>query len=78
MAARRGPEAVGAEVLVNGKTVPLGAGDLADLLAALGHPDDRPGVAVAVNGSVVPRRSWRGRRLAPGDEVEIVGAVQGG
>jgi sulfur carrier protein len=36
------------------------------------------GVAAAVNGEVVPRRSWEGTRLRAGDRVEVVTAVQGG
>ncbi|MGH3276572.1 MAG: sulfur carrier protein ThiS [Streptosporangiaceae bacterium] len=36
------------------------------------------GVAAAVNGEVVRRVAWESTRLAAGDEVEIVTAVQGG
>jgi sulfur carrier protein len=36
------------------------------------------GVAVAVNGEVVPRRTWPATRLHDGDQVEVVTAVQGG
>ena len=36
------------------------------------------GVAAAVNGEVVPRRSWPGTQLRDGDQVEVVTAVQGG
>jgi sulfur carrier protein len=36
------------------------------------------GVAVAVNGEVVRRASWPRVRLAPGDEIEVLTAVQGG
>jgi len=36
------------------------------------------GVAAAVNGEVVRRASWTGTRLAAGDKVEVVTAVQGG
>jgi sulfur carrier protein len=36
------------------------------------------GVAAAVNGEVVPRRSWGERVLADGDRVDVVTAVQGG
>ncbi len=39
---------------------------------------DRRGVAVAVDGDVVPRSSWDDRMLTEGAAVEIVGAVQGG
>jgi sulfur carrier protein len=36
------------------------------------------GVAAAVNGEIVPRRSWPGMSLRDGDQVEVVTAVQGG
>lgn len=39
---------------------------------------DRRGVAVAVDGEVVPRAEWDERELGDGVAVEIVGAVQGG
>ncbi|WGW10440.1 sulfur carrier protein ThiS [Saxibacter everestensis] len=48
------------------------------------NPDGRPvdggrlGVAVAVDGEVVPRGSWSDRRLSGGERLEIVTAVQGG
>ena len=38
----------------------------------------RRGVAVAVDGEVVPRRDWDATTLHDGARVEIVGAVQGG
>ena len=36
------------------------------------------GIAAAVNGEVVRRASWSSTRLAAGDQVEILTAVQGG
>ncbi len=36
------------------------------------------GMAAAVNGEVVRRASWPSTRLAAGDEVEVLAAVQGG
>jgi len=36
------------------------------------------GVAAAVNGEVVRRADWPSTRLAAGDEVEVLTAVQGG
>ncbi|WP_250001317.1 sulfur carrier protein ThiS [Actinoplanes sp. M2I2] len=38
----------------------------------------RRGVAVAVNGEVVPRSTWDARALAEGDSVEVLTAAQGG
>ncbi|MEV4345532.1 sulfur carrier protein ThiS [Actinoplanes sp. NPDC049596] len=38
----------------------------------------RRGVAVAVNGEVVPRSTWPTVTLAEGDTVEVLTAAQGG
>ena len=38
----------------------------------------RRGVAVAVDAEVVPRGEWESRRLAGGERVEVVMAIQGG
>ena len=38
----------------------------------------RRGVAVAVNGTVVPRSTWADVPLADGDTVEVLTAAQGG
>ncbi|WP_328465013.1 sulfur carrier protein ThiS [Actinoplanes sp. NBC_00393] len=36
------------------------------------------GVAVAVNGTVVPRSTWADVDLADGDKIEVLTAAQGG
>lgn len=36
------------------------------------------GVAVAVNGEVVPRSGWESAVLHPGDRIELLDAVGGG
>jgi sulfur carrier protein len=38
----------------------------------------RRGIAVAVNGTVVPRADWDTTALRDGDTVEVLTAVQGG
>lgn len=65
-------------VRLNGRTetVPDG-GLLADVLARLGVDDPR-GVAVALDGEVVPRGRWATTRLREGQAVEVLRAVQGG
>ena len=45
---------------------------VAELIAA------QRGVAVAVNGTVVPRSTWADVDLADGDKVEVLTAAQGG
>lgn len=49
---------------------------VADALATLGLPER--GVAVAVDGQVVPRGEWAGLALAEGARIEVLTAVQGG
>jgi sulfur carrier protein len=66
-------------VTLNGEpTVLPGEATVADALAAAGVEPDGRGVAVAIEGEVVPRADWRERRLADGQSVEVVHAVQGG
>jgi sulfur carrier protein len=36
------------------------------------------GIAVAVNGAIVPRAAWPDTKLRAGDSIEIVRARQGG
>lgn len=50
---------------------------LTDAVTASGA-DRARGVAVALDGEVVPRAEWADRRLTEGQEVEVVRAVQGG
>jgi sulfur carrier protein len=40
--------------------------------------DGRRHVAVALNGSVVPRGTWEATRLRPGDSVEVLAPTAGG
>ena len=63
---------------VNGAARPLGDGTLTGLLEAEAVNTKTRGVAVAVNGQVVPRHAWAATRLAPGDEIEIVKLFVGG
>ena len=49
---------------------------LADVLARLDVPER--GVAVALDGAVVPRAAWPAAALADGACVEVLTAVQGG
>ncbi len=47
------------------------------LVADLGL-GDRNGIAVAINGAVVPRAVWPARVLEQGDRVLLIQATQGG
>ena len=61
----------------DGHELPDGA-SLSDAVAAAGAPADRRGVAVAIDGEVVPRSEWDTTALADGARVEVLQAVQGG
>ena len=69
-------------LFVNGESSQAEEGSsVADLVVSLVEAarDGRGGgIAVAVNEAVVPRAAWDATKLAPGDRVEILTAVQGG
>ena len=66
-------------VVVNGTEVELAETALvSDVVASLRPNQEARGVAVAVNGTVVPRGEWPVTRLASGDKVEVLTAVAGG
>jgi sulfur carrier protein len=66
-------------VSVNGSEHELDNGaTVADLVGELSGVPDGRGVAVAVEGSVVPRGEWSSTPLDAGARVEVVVAVQGG
>jgi sulfur carrier protein len=66
-------------VVLNGsrRELPEGA-SVDDAVVASGAPESRRGVAVAVDGEVIPRGRWEGTALSDGQHVEVLQAVQGG
>jgi len=64
-------------IVLNGEQRPLDAPvTVAVLLEAIGC--GTRGVAVALNGEVVPRAEWGARLVRAGDRVEVLRAAQGG
>jgi sulfur carrier protein len=64
---------------LNGEARELPAGaTLDEAVREAGAPQDGRGVAVAVDGEVVPRGDWQGTPLRDGQRVEVLHAVQGG
>ena len=55
-----------------------GAPTLADAVRASGADDEARGVAVALDGEVVPRGEWDATALREGQSVEVLAAIQGG
>jgi len=66
-------------IVVNGEPheVP-GDVTIVALLTHLGRDPEMPGVAVAVNETVVRRIEWPETKVNEGDRVEIITASQGG
>jgi sulfur carrier protein len=66
-------------IQLNGELVALpGTATVAEAVARLGAAEGRRGIAVAVDGEVVPRSEWEQTALRDGQRVEVVGAIQGG
>ena len=66
-------------VVLNGEPRELEPGArVREAVAASGAPAEGRGVAVALDGEVVPRGRWDETELREGQRVEVVQAVQGG
>lgn len=63
------------KVQLNGEPVDINGSTVADAVANLSRAER--GIAVAVNGEVVPRTQWN-RELHEGDRIEVLTATQGG
>jgi sulfur carrier protein len=65
-------------VTLNGERRELGErATIEAAVRAVGAPDGR-GVAVAIDGEVVPRGEWATTEVREGQQVEVLHAVQGG
>ena len=66
-------------VTLNGEPQELrDSASVADAVAVSGAEPGGRGLAVAVDGEVVPRGEWERRALQDGQRVEVLQAVQGG
>ncbi|HMD52061.1 MAG TPA: sulfur carrier protein ThiS [Solirubrobacteraceae bacterium] len=66
-------------ISLNGQRSDLRPGEtVAGALARLGLDGGARGVAVAVDGEVVPRAQWESFALSPDARVEVLTAMQGG
>lgn len=64
---------------LNGRRRDLAEGaTLRDAVRESGADDEARGVAVALDGEVVPRAEWGSMQLADGQKVEVLAAIQGG
>jgi sulfur carrier protein len=67
------------QVTINGEALSLESGaTIASALGELGVREGGRGVAVALDGEVVPRAQWAAAHIPNGARLEVVVAVQGG
>ncbi|KAB1504004.1 sulfur carrier protein ThiS [Corynebacterium sp. 320] len=64
-------------ITLNGESTTWPGGSVADLVQHVTGQEDSAGVAVALNGQVVPASQWD-RAVSDGDSADILLAVQGG
>lgn len=65
--------------MLNGRPTRLRTGvTVAELVARQVGDPQRPGVAAALNGQVLPREAWPRTEVSDGDAVEVLTASQGG
>ncbi len=66
-------------IILNGEVSEVRAGEtVAVVLGDLGISEDTRGIAVAVDGEVVPRAAWESFALSADARVEVLTAMQGG
>jgi sulfur carrier protein len=66
-------------VMLNGERRELnGQATVAAAVELAGAPEGGRGVAVALDGEVVPRGEWATTEVRDGQELEVLRAVQGG
>jgi len=67
------------KIELNGKPAELAdSATLVEAAAAAGAPESRRGVAIALDGEVVPASEWGSTPLREGAAVEVLAAIQGG
>jgi sulfur carrier protein len=65
-------------IRINGDPRSVASATVSELLAEVGLSPARPGIAVAIEGALVPRAAWGETRIEDGQTVEIITASQGG
>ena len=66
-------------IMLNGEPRTLeGPASLSQVVELAGGESDRPGLAVALDGEVVPRSEWERTPVGDGARIEVVAAIQGG
>jgi sulfur carrier protein len=66
-------------IVLNGEQREHSSGEVvAVLVESLGLPAPARGVAVAIDGEVIPRAAWETHAIPDGARVEVLTAMQGG
>jgi sulfur carrier protein len=66
-------------IFVNGQPCDVQSGEtVAAVLQRLDVPPDARGIAVAVDGEVIPRSRWTEHAVSSDSRVEVLTAIQGG
>jgi sulfur carrier protein len=65
-------------ITLNGERRELGATATIETAVRALVTDDARGVAVALDGEVIPRGEWASTAVRDGQQVEVLHAVQGG
>lgn len=66
-------------IRINGETKSVQQGlTVQQLLLDMQIDPTQPGIAVALDLEVIPRKRWQELKIPPTSEVEIIHAVQGG
>jgi sulfur carrier protein len=65
-------------VTINGERLELGEPVTVEAAVRAAGATDGRGVAVALDGEVVPRGQWASTEVHDGQQVEVLRAVQGG
>jgi sulfur carrier protein len=66
-------------LMVNGEDLSMeDDSTVADVVERAGHQPSGRGIAVAVNGIIVPRADWATHRVLESDKIEVLAAIGGG
>ncbi len=65
------------KIKINDKKIDFTGNTLLDLIYLYGF-NDKTGIAIAVNGTVVPKAEWQSYFLKEEDEILIITPAQGG
>ena len=65
-------------VMLNGERRDIGEGATVESVVLAAGASNGRGVAVALDGEVVPRGEWASTEVREGQQVEVLRAVQGG